>query len=307
MTAFLQTAAVLCLTVLCGAAGLRASKWPKPWPTIAAAVPLCVVCLIGAARHYKPLLFVPPLSVLVPGRVKFIVLSASIAMMFSASIPHTKPRRKRVMLWILTCVFVLYAAVPPFMGPELVRRELRNLTTTTTADGVCLQTTQYTCGPASAVTALRRWGLAGDESTIALHAGTSPVTGTEPDMLVAALRRLYTTSGLQCEFRRFGSVKELIGREPVLVITRYGPMVDHYVTVLAVTRAEVVVGDPLSGRRRYTHESFRRIWRGTGIVLKRVEVAEAATRRAQLRGAGPPQAGSTRELRRERYLAEARQ
>jgi len=274
VTGVLQTAAVLALSAACGWAGLRASKWPKPWRMSVSVAALAVVCAIGVARHYATLLLVPPFSVLIPGRVKFVVLASAIAMMFASAIPHTDPRRKRVMLWILTCVFVLHAAVPPFLGPELVRSELRSLRTICDADGVCRQSTQYTCGPAAAVTGLRLWGLAGDESTIALRAGTSPLTGTEPDMLVAALRELYAPRGLQCEYLRFGSVADLMGREPVLVITKYRPLIDHYMTVLAVTPEAVLVGDPLSGRRSYSHKGFARIWRRTGIVMRRVEVAE---------------------------------
>ena len=46
-------------------------------------------------------------------------------------------------------------------------------------------------------------------------------------------------------------------------------LVDHYITVLEVDDDKVVVGDPINGRDRLTHDQFRDKWRSTGIVVSR--------------------------------------
>ncbi len=46
-------------------------------------------------------------------------------------------------------------------------------------------------------------------------------------------------------------------------------MVDHWVTVLEVTDTRVIIGDPLNGLEKLTHEEFLQEWRYEGIVLKR--------------------------------------
>jgi hypothetical protein len=55
-------------------------------------------------------------------------------------------------------------------------------------DGVCRQSSHYTCGPASAVTVLRKLGLPAEEGEIAILSHTSALTGTEPDVLAKAGR-----------------------------------------------------------------------------------------------------------------------
>jgi predicted double-glycine peptidase len=46
-------------------------------------------------------------------------------------------------------------------------------------------------------------------------------------------------------------------------------MTDHYVTVLKVTERDVVVGDPISGIVKLSHEEFKEKWRYAGIVMRR--------------------------------------
>jgi predicted double-glycine peptidase len=50
----------------------------------------------------------------------------------------------------------------PFLVPALIKERLSNLTTRLDSNGICYQSTDYTCGPAAAVTALRRLGLQAD-------------------------------------------------------------------------------------------------------------------------------------------------
>ncbi|MCX6286606.1 MAG: C39 family peptidase [Bacteroidetes bacterium] len=51
------------------------------------------------------------------------------------------------------------------------------------------QTTEYTCGPAAALTLLHYYGRSGDEMTIAKEMGTSTTTGTNPEQMVNWLQK----------------------------------------------------------------------------------------------------------------------
>jgi len=53
------------------------------------------------------------------------------------------------------------------------------------------------------------------------------------------------------------------------VLDDFGFMVDHWVTVLAVTDSEVIIGDPLGGLGRMSYAEFEEKWRFVGIVLRR--------------------------------------
>jgi predicted double-glycine peptidase len=165
-------------------------------------------------------------------------------------------------------MLLLRLVVLPFLLAALIRPTLAALHTRIDPDGVCLQQTAYTCGPASAVTGLGKLGLAAREGELAIWSYTSQ-TGTMPDDLVSALEGHYGKKGLAVEYRRFRSVFELKKSCPTLAVIKYSFLTDHFVTVLEATDEKVVVGDPLSGRTEYSCGDFAKKWRYTGIVLER--------------------------------------
>ena len=149
------------------------------------------------------------------------------------------------------------------------RNQLSHLTTDVDKNGICLQTTDYTCGPASAVTVLRKLGLRAEEGQIAILSCTSFQEGTPDDMLAEGLNRQYGGNGLSAKCRIFRSVAELKRAGLTLAVIKYGFLVDHWVAVLEVTDSEVVVGDPLGGLDRISYQEFAKKWRFVGVVLQR--------------------------------------
>jgi len=57
-------------------------------------------------------------------------------------------RRDRILVAVLMVALVGGTSVWPFLAPAFNQRELAALRTRLDADGVCLQGTGYTCGPA---------------------------------------------------------------------------------------------------------------------------------------------------------------
>jgi predicted double-glycine peptidase len=166
-------------------------------------------------------------------------------------------------------LFVVQSSIMPFLMPALQRKELANLKTDLRADGVCRQSTDYTCGPAAAVTALHALGIAATEGNIAVLAFTSRSTGTEPDVLAEALQHRFASQGLVCKYRAFCSAAELPKDHPVIALINYKFLVDHYVTVLKVGKNNLTIGDPLSGITHETFAEFEQDWRKVGIVMER--------------------------------------
>ena len=70
-------------------------------------------------------------------------------------------------------------------------------------------------------------------------------------------------------YRAFKDISELKQAGLTLGVVKFGFLVDHFVTVLGVTDAEVIVGDPLNGLDRMTYDDFCKKWRFCGIVLER--------------------------------------
>jgi predicted double-glycine peptidase len=175
----------------------------------------------------------------------------------------------KVLVSILMVLATIKLSVWPFLAPVFNHEQLSQLQTRLDANDICRQNTDFTCGPASAVTVLRKLGLSADEGEVAILAHSSSVIGTPPEMLAQALQKRYGSNGLVSEYRVFRSISELKQSGFTLAVTKYRPWVDHYVAVLGVTNSQVVIGDPLLGLRRVAERDFEEIWRFEGVTLMR--------------------------------------
>jgi len=176
---------------------------------------------------------------------------------------------ERLAISIMMAIVVFWFSVLPFLVPSLIRDDLANLKTTIGPDGICFQTTDFTCAPAAAVTALRKLGLPADEGEIAILSHSSPVAGTLPECLSSALENRYGSDGLKCQYRHFGSLLQLKNAGLTLVILKNSFMSDHCVTVLEVSDHFVTFSDPVAGKKVIPYDQFEKIWRFSGVVLKR--------------------------------------
>lgn len=75
--------------------------------------------------------------------------------------------------------------------------------------------------------------------------------------------------GIRCTFLNYRSVSDL-KRLPVIAVVKHGFLVDHYVTILAVTDMTVQIGDPLEGAVTLTHRQFEDRWRKCGLLIEKV-------------------------------------
>jgi hypothetical protein len=269
MSPWLETIGVVLLAVLGAWLGKFCSRLPKPWWLLGYFIPLLIIVLAGLPRIERSLEFTPPISWLVSGRTLFAVAGMVTAMVLVTPLSRLPRPRDRRMVTFFILLFVGYASAWPFFAPVLNRRNQESIVTQMDRDGICQQSTDYNCGPAAAVTALRRLGFPAEEGEIAILAHTSTAIGTPPDVLCRALQKHYGPSGLKCEYRQFKSVAELKNGGITLVVINFSLFLDHYLTVLKVTDDLVIVGDPSRGLRAYTHEQFAKKWRFIGVVLKR--------------------------------------
>jgi predicted double-glycine peptidase len=230
---------------------------------------LVLALAVGVVRWQYGLTFVPPFSWLAAGRREFVVMAVAVAMLAGTLLPRLRQKRLQVFVLLVSALGVIYFAVGPFLGPALARSKLAGLPTRLDRDGVCLQSTSHTCGPAAAVSALSRLGMAAQESELALLSKCAPVYGTSPDLLSRAIEERYAVDGIKSEFRPMAQVADLAGPDPVIVVTEFSAFEDHYVTVVGATDAEITVADPAGGLRTLKHAEFLDVWRNCGIVLRR--------------------------------------
>lgn len=269
MNPWLESLAVALLALAGVLLGRWFSRLPKAYWLIGYFVPLALILLYGIASHKPALSLVPPISWVMMGRNKFAIVGFISTLVLTTPRSRLRPARARALVSLLMALVVFDMSIWPFLAPAFNRKYLATLHTRIGQDGVCLQSNDYNCGPAAAVTALRRLGFPAEEGEIAILAHTSTATGTPPDILARALQERYGKDGLDCKYRVFKSLDELKQAGLTLAVIRYNFWLDHYVTVLDLTNNAVIVGDPIVGLTQITTEDFAIRWRFVGVVLKR--------------------------------------
>ncbi len=254
------------------------SRLPKPYWFIGYFLPLLVILLYSLTKYLPHLATVAPVSWLAMGRTRFIFFNFVAVMVLTTPLSRLPQRQTRLFVSVLIVVLSALSLIP-FLAPAFNRAYLAGLKTRIDPDGVCRQSNDYTCGPAAAVTALRKLGLPAEEGQIAIWSHTSALTGTEPAVLAQALKRHYTLDGLSVTYRAFRDLDDLRKAGLAIVVMKFNALVDHCVTVLDLQTNQVLVGDPLKGLTTVPLKQFQDNWRSVGIVLSR----ESPTDRPQPR------------------------
>jgi hypothetical protein len=128
-------------------------------------------------------------------------------------------------------------------------------------DGVCLQSTESSCGPASAATVFRTFGIDINERDLAKECYTY-AGGTEHWYLARAFRR----RGLDVRFRvQKGLPVDL--RTPAIAGVRVG-RIGHFIVIVAEAGNTYIIGDPLVGRSLVSRDRIEKELNFVGIFME---------------------------------------
>ncbi len=269
MQAYLETIGVLAVAVLGLMAGKTFSGLKRPYWLGGYCLSLALTTLLILPRFYYPAHFMPLLNTLLAGRIRFIILGFAVTIGLVAPIDRLPYRLEQILVCVLMSVVIGWFTVMPFLAPALLQPSLASLKTRINSQGICFQSTDYTCGPAAAVTALNQFGINADEGRLAILSHSSPVIGTLPQCLADALTQRYADKGLDCSFQLFDSIDQLRDADVTLVVVKDHFLADHCIAVLDVGDDNVVVADPVLGRCVISREKFAHKWRFSGIAIKR--------------------------------------
>jgi len=269
MNPWFETSGVILIAIFGIFAGRIFSGFRKPYWILGYILPAVLIAMLALVRFNGVFYFVAPFSWIVAGRVRFVVLSLAVSMGLTVPLSRLPHKFEKLIVCIMMAMFVFWFSVLPFLVPALIKDSLSNLQTQYDSNGICLQTTYYTCGPAAAVTALGKLGLAAEEGEIAVLSYSNPVIGTLPACLSSALQDRYGNEGLSCRYRRFDSIDQLRKAGITLAVVRNAFLLDHCIAVLKVSDDVITVADPVMGERLIPYKQFEKIWRFSGIVLQR--------------------------------------
>lgn len=170
-------------------------------------------------------------------------------------------RHREVLRWVVALGLTLWLLVP-YLKPLLDPIALTGLHDEW-RDGVCLQSTESSCGPAAAATLLHSVGVNATERELARECFTS-FGGTENWHLARALRRRGLTV-------RYVLTHEQPDRVPTPAIAgvrlwdRHGP--GHFLAVLESGDKGLVIGDPRLGRLQQGLDELRHDYWFSGFFM----------------------------------------
>lgn len=271
MLPYLEVVGIIGLVFVGLLLGSISSRLRKPYWLIGYFVSLALVSLLVAGRCVYGLNFIHPFDMLLASRFRFVILALAVTIGLTTPLARLPHRIERILVCALMSVVLTWFCIMPFLAPVLVRDYLASLRSNVNSQGVCFQSTDYTCGPAAAATALRKLGFEAEEGRLAILAHSSPIIGTLPRCLADALNKEYADQGLNCSFRRFDSIDQLKQADITLVVVKNRFLSDHCAAVLEVRDDVIILADPVQGSDVITREQFAGIWRFSGITLNRTQ------------------------------------
>ena len=155
----------------------------------------------------------------------------------------------------------------------LIPPRAEELKTSWDADGVCVQSRDWSCVPAAVATLLRHHGIKTTESEVAQLALSRPHYGTHILGTHRALRILGKDKGLRVRLLHC-SVETLRRlRKPCMILSHFN--VDHVNVVYAATRDFAVVAEPSWGMEGWPNiEDIGEVWSGEVIAVYRDDMFE---------------------------------
>lgn len=140
----------------------------------------------------------------------------------------------------------------------------------TATRGICMQSTDYTCGAASMVMLLDRLGIAATEGEMARLSVTVPRRGVSAFQAAYALREKFKQVEHPAAVEVMAGGADTLNNlpTPFLAGVKFRLWLDHMICVFEVGSDQVVAGDPLRGRVTYRREAFLDQWLGHAVVVQ---------------------------------------
>lgn len=209
------------------------------------------ICLSG----WWPPLFdwrAQPISEALAGGVGYL---AGVLQIHAPRIPELKRLLGKAVIPILFGALVLGPYLKPMLQPPPWDEF-----DTIWLEGVCKQSTAYSCGPCSVATLLKLKGLSADEKALARDVHCSR-RGSEPWHLARALR----SRGFDVSFLTADAQTEPLPYPAIAGVALNG--IDHVIPILGKRADRYVIGDPVFGREILTREQLLKRYRFSGLFI----------------------------------------
>lgn len=202
-------------------------------------------------------------------KVEYILIASGGIILVTIRYMNCQTKIHKALILVLGGILLILATVPLSLRPFM--HILWNNRQTKTQDGIVLQQSPYSCGAGALTTVLRMKGypdITEADAVIALR--IVPVLGTEPDCVPPAVENL--TQGEFYGVVKYCPLNKLDAIElPYISPLKHRGLMGHYVAILEVRGNEVIIGDPLSGKKTISKSDLAKKWKNTVIELKSMQ------------------------------------
>lgn len=262
----------LLIFAMSGLLGWRIGRLRSRWWLIGYAISMAIVVVLNISRYVPSTLNMPAAQWLLAGRKDIFLIGIAAIIGIVPCLHKVRPLRTRVLLLLFMGVLLLRSSILPLVGPLLDRTQLEKLPSVIDENEVCLQTTDYTCGPAALVSALRALGIEETESNAALETLCNSYSGTRSSDIADYVNRAYGRYGVSASYRYIASLDELRAFGGVAIAeVKSNFWMDHFVAIVGWDGTSPIVADPYYGQFKSSDKSFIKIWRKKAIVIRRGE------------------------------------
>jgi uncharacterized protein len=184
-------------------------------------------------------------------------------------LPKLSGQRTKYLVVGFLCISLIRTSILPATCSYLNRDELTALSPQVDKDGVYLQTTRYTCGPAAMATVLNAFGINDSEGDIALATGCNSYSGTRSLDLVKYVNSKYGAQ-LEAEYKYVNGMESLKKMDGIFIAeVRASAFTDHFVAIMDINENSLTLADPSFGQIEAKTDSFLKEWRHKVIVVRK--------------------------------------
>lgn len=202
------------------------------------------------------------------GYFYFYWLMPAIALLLTIAFFHMPRSRRAIYLGFGLIPFVFF-----FMTIyNSYTFDYNTLTPEKTKEGYYIQSTGFTCGPATGATVLKIFGIDLNEKDLAMQGKTTPMTGMNEFLLKKILNDALVAKSkkLKAVVKSYDSVNENDKKYPIIVTIKFNFFTAHWIIQLSETDQSIKIFDPLKGIDHYSKEKMKLISRSHCIVFEEI-------------------------------------
>ncbi|PCJ62845.1 MAG: hypothetical protein COA79_01595 [Planctomycetota bacterium] len=247
--------------------GSSAKSWSKRKYTV-------VLSIVGALILFRLMLnYVPKTELIFKdinlyGYFSFYWLMPPMALLLTIAYHHMPVSRRSIYLGFGCLPFVIFLMTVY----KSYTYDFKELKSSMPKRSYCMQSTGFTCGPATGATVLSIFDIDSSEMELAIKGKTTSLTGMNEFLLKNILNEKFKEKNkkLKAVVKSYDAITEEDKKNPIIVTIKLNFLTAHWIVQLSENKKRIKCFDPLKGIKFYTSRKINSIARSHCIVFEKI-------------------------------------